>query len=345
MISGGGYYSLAYSPPPPAVTAVSPSEGAQAGGTSVTISGTEFTGTTAVKFGSAEAASFTVNSDSSITATSPPGTGTVDVTVTNAVGTSATNSADQFTYVHLTAEDLPEFGRCVKASGANGAFTRRTCVAESGTHTGAYEWMPGPGPKPDFTIAAGTTTLETATARISCVSGHLSGEVTGRKTETLSVTFSGCHDSTSKPCQSAPTGAGEISTTQALEGELGFAKSGSTPRVGLDIRPKSPATTVLNFECREGLEAGTHVLVEGSVIGQYKTLNHMASHFKLLFKASGSRQIPEKFETGVPDTLRATFVSSGGQTGPEAAGLTMLGEGVKYITGTPAEPIEVKAKL
>src|SRR5207244_10319673 len=69
----GGYYSLAYGPPPPAVSALQPPQGPRSGGTTVTITGSEFNAVSAVKFGSAEAASFTVNSDSSITATSPPG--------------------------------------------------------------------------------------------------------------------------------------------------------------------------------------------------------------------------------------------------------------------------------
>ena len=41
----------------------------------------------------------TVDSDTQITATSPAGTGTVDVTVTTPAGTSRPASADQFTYV------------------------------------------------------------------------------------------------------------------------------------------------------------------------------------------------------------------------------------------------------
>ena len=41
----------------------------------------------------------TADSATSITATSPAGTGTVDVTVTTVGGTSATSPADQFTYV------------------------------------------------------------------------------------------------------------------------------------------------------------------------------------------------------------------------------------------------------
>jgi len=84
---------------PPTVTSVSPSTGPIAGGTSVTITGTGFTGATAVNFGATAATSFTVNSATSITATSPAGAaGTVDITVTTAGGTSATSAADQFTY-------------------------------------------------------------------------------------------------------------------------------------------------------------------------------------------------------------------------------------------------------
>lgn len=84
----------------PTVTSVSPSSGPTAGGTSVTITGTNFAGTTAVKFGATNASSFTVNSATSITAISPAGTpGTVDVTVTNFNGTSPTNAFDRYTFV------------------------------------------------------------------------------------------------------------------------------------------------------------------------------------------------------------------------------------------------------
>ena len=83
----------------PTVANVSPSAGPTPGGTTVTISGTEFTGATAVSFGGVSA-SFTVNSDTQITAIDSAGSGTVDVTVTIAGGvTSATSTEDQFTYI------------------------------------------------------------------------------------------------------------------------------------------------------------------------------------------------------------------------------------------------------
>ncbi len=83
----------------PTVSGVSPSTGPATGGTSVTITGSDFTQITNVAFGSTAASSFTVNSPTSITATSPSGTGTVDIRVTNTIGTSAVSASDQFTYV------------------------------------------------------------------------------------------------------------------------------------------------------------------------------------------------------------------------------------------------------
>jgi len=79
-----------------AVTHLSPAGGKAAGGTTVTITGTNFTGTTAVDFGTTAAASFTVISDKKIKAVAPPGTGSVDVTVVSLGGTSP--ATVQFTY-------------------------------------------------------------------------------------------------------------------------------------------------------------------------------------------------------------------------------------------------------
>jgi len=85
--------------PPPAVTSVSPNNGPQTGGTAVTITGQDFSGTTAVNFGATGASSFKVASPTTIEAVSPSGSGGVDVTVSTPYGTSATSPADQFNYV------------------------------------------------------------------------------------------------------------------------------------------------------------------------------------------------------------------------------------------------------
>ena len=98
---------FALSAPAPTVTTISPSSDFTTGGTTVTITGTNFTGATAVDFGSTLATNVTVTNSTTITATSPAGVvGTVDVTVTTPGGTSATTSADQFTYIAPTATSL-----------------------------------------------------------------------------------------------------------------------------------------------------------------------------------------------------------------------------------------------
>lgn len=97
----------------PTVVSISPASGLPAGGYQVTITGTNFTGATAVQFGGSVATNVVVVSTTEITATAPPGTAasTVDVTVTTPVGTSVQNTAavgapldgDQFLYAASTA--------------------------------------------------------------------------------------------------------------------------------------------------------------------------------------------------------------------------------------------------
>lgn len=83
----------------PTVTSVSPPGGVGGGGATVTVNGTNLVSVGNVYFGSTAATSFTVDpSGNFITATAPSGTGTVDITVTTAYGTSSTSSADHFTY-------------------------------------------------------------------------------------------------------------------------------------------------------------------------------------------------------------------------------------------------------
>ena len=85
--------------PVPKVALISPPGGGTGGGTTVTIVGSDFTGVSEVKFGTAPA-SFSVRSETEIVATAPAvvNAGSVDVTVTTAAGTSPNVSGDVFTY-------------------------------------------------------------------------------------------------------------------------------------------------------------------------------------------------------------------------------------------------------
>jgi hypothetical protein len=100
--------------PTPAIASIAPASGSVAGGTVVKITGTDFNAASAVKFGTAPAASFTVNSETEITATAPASAkpATVDLAVTTLAGTSAARRADRFTYTACVVPKLR--GRILK---------------------------------------------------------------------------------------------------------------------------------------------------------------------------------------------------------------------------------------
>jgi hypothetical protein len=111
-LDGGGVLTLAESKcgatgpdinAVPAVTGVTPNSGPTAGGTTVSITGTGFNCVSGVSFGGVPATGVSTVNPTQITATSPAGTGTVNVTVTNCNGTSPITTFDTFTYVGTTA--------------------------------------------------------------------------------------------------------------------------------------------------------------------------------------------------------------------------------------------------
>ena len=115
----------------PTVTSVSPNTGSSAGGDTVTIGGTNFTGVTAVDFGSnaVNPLDITFINPTTIQCVSPPGTGIVDVTVTTPGGTSPSNPpGDQFTYTTSTAPTV------TNVNPNNGPVAGGTSVVVTGTN-------------------------------------------------------------------------------------------------------------------------------------------------------------------------------------------------------------------
>ena len=147
----------------PIVTGVSPSHGPLSGGMPVVISGHGFTGATAVNFGGV-AATFSVNSDTLITATSPvqaaPASGTTlvaGVTVTTAAGTSPANPINDFTYgagewfttgslsfarVGASATLLQDGRVLVAGGGASSSFTTSTFNSAEVYDPKSSTWTP-----------------------------------------------------------------------------------------------------------------------------------------------------------------------------------------------------------
>jgi len=99
-VEGSTAFTVTGVTPAPTVSGVSPTSGSTAGGNTVTITGTNLTGATAVDFGGTAATGLTNNTATSIQVTAPAhASGTVDVHVTTGGGTSVTNSpADNYTY-------------------------------------------------------------------------------------------------------------------------------------------------------------------------------------------------------------------------------------------------------
>jgi autotransporter-associated beta strand protein len=140
----------------PTVTGLNPTSGPAAGGTLLTITGTGFTGATAVDFGTTAATDFTVVNGTTITADSPAGTGTVDVTVTTTDGTSATTSSDRFTYIAAAATTTaPTVTGVSPNSGPTVGGTTVTIVGTNFTGATAVDF--GTTPATDVVVVNGTT--------------------------------------------------------------------------------------------------------------------------------------------------------------------------------------------
>jgi len=119
----------------PAITKISPSFGPIAGGTTVTISGTNLNGATQVLFGSTPATSYTVVSPSEITAVSPAqAAAALNVYVITPAGTSAAVAGDVFTYTSTS----PTSSVIIPASAAT--LTGSTTLDASASNASSIEF-------------------------------------------------------------------------------------------------------------------------------------------------------------------------------------------------------------
>ena len=133
----------------PTVTSFTPAAGPTTGGTTVTITGTNLTGTTAVTFGGSGATSYTVTSPTSIRAVAPPhAAGAVRISATTAGGTATSPS----TFTFVTPPAITGF------TPAAGPTAGGTTVTITGTNlTGATAVTFGATAAASFTVTSATT--------------------------------------------------------------------------------------------------------------------------------------------------------------------------------------------
>lgn len=89
-------------PVPPTLTALDSNSGPTTGGNTITITGDSFiSSNTQVFFGTVPGTNVQIISNTELTVTVPPGTGTVDVTVSTPFGITPIVSADEYTYIQV----------------------------------------------------------------------------------------------------------------------------------------------------------------------------------------------------------------------------------------------------
>ena len=116
------YNLLVTSSATPVLALVSPNNGSTAGGTSVTLTGTNFTGATAVSFGGTAATGFIVNNATTITATTPAhAAGLVNVAVITPGGSATLTNG--YTYSSVPAPTVGPVSAMVAANSSANPIT------------------------------------------------------------------------------------------------------------------------------------------------------------------------------------------------------------------------------
>lgn len=204
--------------PAPTITGVSPSFGPQAGGTTITITGTHFDAAT-VTLGDNDCTDVTVTG-TKITCATPAGTGTVDLTVTNADGQIA-NRSEAFSY--------------------SAASTISAVMPDSGAaRGGVLVKITGSGFDDPLVIIGGVvcSVRKTSSDEISCITGR---NTSGRK-DVVVVNSDGqravltggfTYDTHGRAIAWADNGSGQVSVPAGVGESLSAVSAGGRHTLGV----------------------------------------------------------------------------------------------------------------
>ena len=356
----------------PTVTGVSPSSGATAGGAVVTITGTGFTGSSAVMFGSSAASSFTVVSATTLTAVSPAGSGTVDVTVTTGGGTSAVSPADHFTYVPPPTATQAIASKTLTQNHAATAFTPVTgsggasplSYSVSPTLPTGLSFAPSTGTIAGTPSAAHTATMYTVTvtdANGATATASFSLTVNSAVTATTAVpstaltqnhaaaTFSpvtvagGTTPLTYSISPALPAGLSLNPATGSISGTPTAASAATTYTVTVTDANSATGTAALSLTVNAAVTATT------AVASKVLTQNRAATAFTPVTVAGGTTPLTYSIAPALPAGLSlasATGVISGTPTAASAATTyTVTVTDANSATGTAALSLTVNAAV
>lgn len=315
--AGGYTYQAAAAP---AVTSVSPATGPTAGGTTVTILGTNLVAGATVAFGGTTVAARSVTAGSIAQVVSPPhGAGAVDVVVTNPDGQPSNTLSGAFTYQAPPPPPAPTISAVVPASGVDSGGTTVTI-------TGANFLA---GTTVDF---GGTTAAVTAvqSGAITAVTpAHAAGAVdvrvvgsNGTATQTAGFTFA-----------VTPPVHGPAAVLTSVAPNAGSTLGGTT--LVISGSSLDPGATVL--------VGGLGATVTGSAAGSLtvQTPPHAAGAVDVTVLnptalRSSTDTLPGAFTYQVPPPPPPpdpTVTSVSPLNGPTAGGTTVTVTGTNFVTG------------
>ncbi|MFM7251853.1 MAG: IPT/TIG domain-containing protein, partial [Ilumatobacteraceae bacterium] len=249
----------------PAISSLSPTSGPGQGGTPVVITGTGLLGATAVRFGATNAASFTVNSDTQITAISPSGMGNTSPTVT-VITPGGTSNGLTFT----TANNVrPTVTGLSPSTGTTAGGTAVTVTGTNFTVNMSFTFTIGGVAYAATSVVVGSSTsatlvtpavVATGTAVVSATNSALASQTNGSFAYTAAVpTVTGVSPST------GPTSGGTsvtITGTGFITGAT--VKFGSLSATGVVVNSPTSITAVSPATITPGLVAVTVTTSGGS---------------------------------------------------------------------------------
>src|SRR2546422_3365699 len=284
----------------PTVTAIAPTSGPAAGGTTVAISGTEFAtvpGATTVLFGANAATNASCVTTTSCSATSPAGSSTVDVTVTVAGLTSAVSAADRFAYARSPTVTSVSRNGGSTAGGTSVAITGTDFVAPATVSFGA--------------VAAAIVTVVSTTQIAATTPFH------GAETVDVTVTVAG-QTSATGPAGRFTFEAPVPTVTQVMPSSGSIAGGTAVTLTGTDF----VVGATVSFDGA----AGTNVVVVGATSITAMPPAHAAGAIGVtvtnIDNQSGGCIACFDFRAAPAQTVTAVTPTSGTTAGGTAAGIT-----------------------
>ncbi|WP_433086863.1 IPT/TIG domain-containing protein [Dactylosporangium sp. CA-052675] len=364
-VTGG----FTYTAPGPTITSFLPDWANVAGGATITVTGTNLTGTTAVTFGGVAGTDLTVLNSTTVTVTAPAHPiGFVDLALTTSQGT--VTAANQFGYDEVAgAENAGKAGRADKAdqAGRAGKAGRADQAGKKAGRTPALKKVfyqapipacPAPPDAPSpVTATAGTSSITVtwtaATPHVAPVTGYTVTASPGPATCTTLVT-----DPTPLSCVLGATAGQQYTVSVVANSALGASEPATSEPVipSAPVPPTAPPDTPLTLTTDKGAintaAPGQDIVVIGTGFAAHSTATITLYSTPLTLGTvvtdgngdfSKSVTVPASLGSGV-HTLVAQGVAPSGN--PRAMKLTVTvapraaaSSGGLAVTGAPAGPM------